>query len=39
MFAREQVDRLVLRYLHIDAKEADLSHLEDLVQRDVQPQG
>ncbi len=38
MFAREHVDRLVLQYLRIDAREADMKPLEDLVHRMYNPQ-
>src|SRR5436305_7186502 len=31
MFHKEGVDRLVLKYLHIDAKEPDLGKWEDLI--------
>ena len=37
-FAQEGVDKLVLKYLHIDAKDADLSQWESLVQRAYNPQ-
>ena len=37
MFAREQVDRLALRYLRIDAKEPDLTRWEELVHRVYNP--
>jgi CTP synthase len=37
VFAREKVDKLVLRYLRIDAKEPDLSRWEDLVHRIYNP--
>jgi CTP synthase len=37
-FAQEGVDRLVLKYLHIDAKEADMSQWEALVHRAYNPQ-
>src|SRR5215469_332496 len=37
VFAREAVDRLVLRYLRIDAKEPDLARWEDLVHRIYNP--
>ncbi|HYH00615.1 MAG TPA: CTP synthase [Terriglobales bacterium] len=39
MFHHEGVDRLVLRYLHIDATEPDLRQWEDLVHRVYNPQG
>jgi CTP synthase len=35
--AQEGVDKLVLRYLHLDAKDADLSKWEDLVHRAYNP--
>jgi CTP synthase len=38
MFHKEGVDRLVLKYLHLDAKEADLSKWEDLIHRAYNPQ-
>jgi len=37
VFAREQVDQLALHYLHIQAKEPDLSRWEDLVHRVYNP--
>ena len=37
VFAREGVDRLLLRYLRIDAKEPNLSRWEDLVHRIYNP--
>jgi len=37
VFAHEKVDELVLRYLRIPAKEADLTRWEDLVQRVYNP--
>jgi CTP synthase len=37
-FAQEGVDKLVLKYLHIDAKEADMSQWEALVHRAYNPQ-
>src|SRR5215472_13913779 len=37
VFAREGVDRLVLRYLRIDSKEPDLSRWEELVHRIYNP--
>ncbi len=37
VFSREGVDRLLLRYLRIDAKEPDLSRWEELVQRIYNP--
>ena len=37
VFAREGVDRLVLRYLRIDAKEPNLARWEDLVHRIYNP--
>ncbi len=37
VFSHEGVDRLVLKYLHIDAKEAQLQKWEDLVQRAYNP--
>ena len=33
VFAHEGVDKLALRYLHVEAKEPDLSRWEDLVRR------
>jgi CTP synthase len=36
-FAQEGVDKLVLKYLHIDAKEADMSQWEALVHRAYNP--
>jgi CTP synthase len=36
-FAHEGVDTLALRYLHIDAKDRDLSHWENLVHRVYNP--
>ena len=36
-FHREGVDRLALKYLHIDAKDPDLSKWEDLIQRAYNP--
>jgi CTP synthase len=38
VFAHEKVDELVLRYLRIDAKQADLTRWEDLIQRVYNPQ-
>ncbi len=38
MFHKEGVDRLVLKYLHMDAKEPDLSKWEDLIHRAYNPQ-
>ncbi len=38
VFHQEGVDALALKYLHIDAKEADLSKWEDLVHRAYNPQ-
>jgi len=38
MFHKEGVDRLVLKYLHIDAKEPDLGKWEDLIHRAYNPQ-
>jgi CTP synthase len=38
MFHKEGVDRLVLKYLHIDAKDPDLSAWEDLIRRAYNPQ-
>jgi CTP synthase len=37
VFAREEVDTLVLRYLHIDARERDLRPWEELVHRVYNP--
>jgi CTP synthase len=37
VFAREEVDTLVLRYLHIDARERDLRPWEDLIHRVYNP--
>ena len=37
IFAREGVDKLALKYLHLEAKEADLSQWEDLVHRVYNP--
>ena len=37
-FAQEGVDKLVLKYLHIDAKDADMSQWESLVHRAYNPQ-
>jgi CTP synthase len=37
VFAREQVDDLALRYLHIEAKQRDLSNWEELVHRVYNP--
>jgi CTP synthase len=37
-FAQEGVDKLVLKYLHIDAKDADMSEWEALVHRAYNPQ-
>jgi CTP synthase len=37
-FAQEGVDKLVLKYLHIDAKEADMSQWQSLVHRAYNPQ-
>jgi CTP synthase len=37
VFAHEKVDQLALRYLHMQAKEADLARWEDLVQRVYNP--
>ncbi len=37
VFARENVDKLVLRYLRIDAKQPDLARWEDLVHRIYNP--
>jgi CTP synthase len=37
IFAREGVDKLALKYLHLEAKEADLSQWEDLVHRMYNP--
>jgi CTP synthase len=36
-FAQEGVDALVLKYLHIDAKDADLSRWQDVVDRAYNP--
>jgi CTP synthase len=36
-FAQEGVDKLVLKYLHIDAKDADMSQWESLVHRAYNP--
>ncbi len=38
VFHQEGVDALALKYLHIDAKEADLSKWQDLVHRAYNPQ-
>ncbi len=38
VFHQEGVDALALKYLHIDAKEADLSQWQDLVHRAYNPQ-
>jgi CTP synthase len=37
VFARENVDTLALRYLHVDARERDLAAWEELVQRVYNP--
>ncbi len=37
-FAHEGVDQLVLKYLHIDAKDADMSQWQQLVHRAYNPQ-
>jgi CTP synthase len=37
-FAREGVDALALRYLHIETKEPDLSRWEEIVRRSYNPQ-
>ena len=37
MFANENVDTLVLKYLHMEAKDRDLSRWEDIVQRVYNP--
>jgi CTP synthase len=37
VFAHEKVDRLALRYLHLEAKDADLTRWEDLVHRVYNP--
>jgi CTP synthase len=37
-FAHEGVDKLVLKYLHIDARDADMSQWESLVHRAYNPQ-
>jgi CTP synthase len=37
MFANERVDELVLKYLHIEAKDRDMSKWEDLVHRVYNP--
>jgi CTP synthase len=37
MFHQEKVDKLVLKYLHIDAPEPDMAHWEDLVRRAYNP--
>ena len=37
-FAQEGVDKLVIKYLHIDAKDADMSQWEALVHRAYNPQ-
>jgi CTP synthase len=37
MFSREAVDTLVLKYLHLDAKERDLTPWEDLIHRVYNP--
>ena len=39
VFVREGVDKLVLRYLHIDAKDADVHRWEDVVHRIYNPKG
>ncbi|MFB3917432.1 MAG: CTP synthase [Terriglobales bacterium] len=39
VFVREGVDKLVLRYLHIDAKDADVRRWEDVVHRIYNPKG
>jgi CTP synthase len=39
VFARENVDTLALRYLHVEARERDLSAWEELVQRVYNPKG
>ena len=38
MFHKEGVDKLVLKYLHLNAHEADLSKWEDLIHRAYNPQ-
>ncbi len=38
MFHKEGVDRLALKYLHIEAKDPDLSRWEDLIHRAYNPQ-
>ena len=38
VFPQEGVDALALKYLHIEAKEADLSKWQDLVHRAYNPQ-
>jgi CTP synthase len=37
VFSKEGVDRLVLKYLHMEAKEADLTRWQDLVHRAYNP--
>jgi CTP synthase len=37
VFANEGVDTMVLKYLHIEAKERDMSHWEDIVHRVYNP--
>ena len=37
VFSREQVDTLVLKYLHLEAKDRDLSQWEDIVHRVYNP--
>ena len=37
LFAREGVDALILKYLHLEAREADLAPWEDLVRRVYNP--
>src|ERR687888_1246293 len=37
LFAREGVDTLILKYLHLEAREADLAPWEDLVRRVYNP--
>ncbi len=39
VFAQEGVDALVLKYLHIDAKDADLSAWQELIRRVHDPKG
>jgi CTP synthase len=39
VFSREGVDKLVLKYLHLQAKEAEISRWEDLVHGIYNPQG